>query len=50
MVEIMQIRAADAPRLDADGNLAGTQRLDRALLDPEVMGRVNDDAAHEAIS
>ena len=47
MVEVMQVRAADAPGLDPDGDLAGPGRFDRTLFDAEVAGRVDDDAAHE---
>jgi hypothetical protein len=50
VVEVVEIRAANATGLDADGHLAGPERLDPALLDPEVAGRVDDDAAHGAIS
>jgi hypothetical protein len=46
MVVIMQVGAADAARLDAHGDLAGAERLDGALLDPQIFRRVDHDRAH----
>jgi len=46
MVEIMQIRSADAASLDSDLDLARTGRLWFALLDPKIAGRMNDDGFH----
>jgi hypothetical protein len=46
MVEVVQIRSADAAGLDGYLDLAGGGRLDFAFLDPEVAGCMNDDGFH----
>ena len=46
MVEIMQIRSADAAGLDGDLDLSFTCGLRFAFLDPKVAGGVNDDGFH----
>jgi hypothetical protein len=44
MVEIVQVRAADAARLDRDADLVGSGRDRRHGLDPQVLRGVDDDA------
>ena len=46
MVEIMQIRSADAAGLDGDLDLSRTGRLGFAFLDPKIAGGMNDDGFH----
>ena len=46
MVEIMQIRSADAAGLDGDLDLSRTGCLGFALLDPQIASRMNDDGFH----
>ena len=46
VVEIMQVRPADAAGLDRDLDLAGSGGLGLALLDPEVLRGMDDDGAH----
>jgi hypothetical protein len=46
MVEVVQIRSADAAGLDGDFDLTDGGRFNFAFLDPEVAGRMNDDGFH----
>ena len=46
VVVVVQVRAADAARRDADADLVRSRRHDGDVLDPQVLGRVDDDAAH----
>jgi hypothetical protein len=46
VVEIVQVRAADAAEGDAHANVARAERRDSCLLDPQVLRRMGDHSAH----